>query len=134
MATTRTSPTPAEARTTSATPEAGDANVATGDATSAATASEAEAKTERELTPDEKFLAESEGKRAALSELEGVKYVGRSHIRSISKEEFASVGVEGPTNFVEAVWSEDNGFLVPVTSLNAAIVDYLNADSEFELV
>lgn len=130
MATTRTSPTPAEASTTSTTPEAGAANVATEGTVSAATTTDSE----RELTADEKFLAEQESKRPALNELQGVKYVGRSHVRSISKEEFASVGVEAPKDFESAVWDEGNGYVVPVRQLNSAVVDYLNADAEFELV
>lgn len=134
MATTKTSPTPAEARTTSTSPEAGDASLATEETTSAATTTDAETPAERELTPDEKFLAESESKRAPLSELQGVKYVGRAHVRDISKADFEGVGVKVPDDFAEAVWNSDNGFIVPVSGLNAAIVDYLNADAEFELV
>lgn len=134
MATTKTSPTPAEARVTSTSPEAGAASSATEEATPAATTTEAETAPERELTPDEKFLAEAESKRAPLRELEGVKYIGRAHSRDISKVDFEGVGVEVPEGFTEAVWNSDNGFLVPVSRLNAAIVDYLNADAEFELV
>lgn len=69
--------------------------------------------------------------KVTLAELKGIKYTGRSSIRSISAAEFASVGVDTKTDLV---WDASNGFVVKTEDVNAAVRDYLAKDSEFELV
>ena len=67
-----------------------------------------------------------------MRELEGVRYIGLSDVRSISIAELERAGVSDAK--VDLVWSAENEFLVPASDLNAATRDLLATQSDFDIV
>lgn len=120
MATSSTSPTPGESKA-STTPTS-EAPATEAPATAPATAADLDAI----------FGGTSDGSRPALDELKGIKYIGSSDTRSISKADFERAGIENVKG--DLSWTPENGYLVPISSVNAATADYLYADADFELV
>jgi hypothetical protein len=57
-----------------------------------------------------------------------VRYVGLSHVRIITAQEWKSVGIQGDT----VMWSAQNGFAVPVDSLTEdQMSKAITPDAEF---
>jgi hypothetical protein len=70
--------------------------------------------------------AEADVSRPPLSSLTGIKYSAKQVDRkTLTAKDLQSLGVEDPKSADDLVWSRDNGFVVPIDSVNAATVDAL---------
>ena len=64
-----------------------------------------------------------EGRRPPMKELTGVKYSGVADRKIFTTADLEKLGAENAQTNLE--WSADNGFVVPITDLNASTVDAL---------
>jgi hypothetical protein len=76
--------------------------------------------------------SEQDVERPPLRAILGVRYLGSSDERVLTKADLAAVGIRAKR---DVVWDASNDHLVPIDALNAATVDYLAGDSaEFMIV
>lgn len=64
-----------------------------------------------------------------MADIRGVRYVGLSDVKRITKEDLESLGVENPKGDLE--WSAQNGRFVVGSEINAATRDVLAAMPDF---
>lgn len=75
-----------------------------------------------------------EAERAPIKQLNGVHFeAGQTDTRIMSAADLRNIGVD-PKNEDDLVWNRDNGYTIPISSVNAATVDALIALPGFSAV
>lgn len=72
----------------------------------------------------------SKATRPPLEELKGVRYVGSSNARELSKADFKSAGADVDNDLR---WDDSNDKFIAVGQLNAAAVDFLVTQEDFKV-
>lgn len=118
MATSKTSPTAGETKSTDGAPS--------GEVVPVVAVNGVEPDTSEPTTSAAEETAEGAPK---MAELVGIRYVGQANTRRISMEDLEVLGVENPKQDLE--WTSDNGKVVPTEEFNAATRDALLALPDF---
>jgi hypothetical protein len=64
---------------------------------------------------------------------EFIKYIGTSHIRKISREDWANIP-DNPVDNETVVWNRANGWTVPRSKISDEAWPYIQADGEFVVI
>lgn len=86
-------------------------------------------KSAAEPVADAAVTAETAPEAPNMSDLTGVRYVGRANVKSISAKDLESLGIENPKGDLE--FNADNKHFISASEINAATRDWFATQSDF---